>query len=375
MMRRAAKADHGSKSRFLATGIDRRVFAPILAAAILGLVVGCIGPRVKVGELPEQPVAFLHWTKQDAKKRSGLFEKAGESGQRLGDRRDLARYQEADIRAYLQGEKNVGLQTRLAKAPGRLMLVWPRTGVVQRLEAAPLGSRPLAWSSDHKRLLFVSAHRGSKDQLYEYDVDREELRTVTVGPAEHSRGDYGADDQIVLLRSQRPLHRGASEQTVHLTGPDGRLGGAIAEEISPGAIRITRDGRQLVYEHVRPRPRRGAPTIYESMIATRMIEEGWEERLLLRGREPTLTPDGEWIVFASPSSAGYRLRRMRPDGTSRVPISPGGSEERMPSVSPDGRFIVFVQMANGFRKLSVRRFDGRAETPLIEDGWSEFPVW
>ncbi|HIF91964.1 MAG TPA: hypothetical protein EYQ60_02370 [Myxococcales bacterium] len=375
MIKRGTKGNDESGTRFLSMRIGRIVLAPILAAVILGLVVGCVGPRLKAGELPDQPIAYVHWTKQDAKKRSGLFEKSGESARAPASRRNSARFQEAEIQAYLQGEKNVGLQAMLAKAPGRLMLVWPNTGVVKRLEAAPLGSRPLAWSSDHKRLLFVSAHRGGKDQLYEYDVDREELRTVTVGPAEYSRGDYGVDDQIVLLRSQRPLHRGASEQTVHLTGAAGRLGAPIAEAISPGAIRITPDGRHLVYEHVRARPRRGVPTVYESMIATQMIEERAEERLLLRGREPTLTPDGEWIVFASPSSAGYRLRRIRPDGTSRVPISPGGSEERMPSVSPDGQFIVFVQMANGFRKLSVRRFDGRGERLLVEDGWSEFPVW
>nr|MBC8188510.1 PD40 domain-containing protein [Pseudomonadota bacterium] len=96
---------------------------------------------------------------------------------------------------------------------------------------------------------------------------------------------------------------------------------------------------------------------------------------LVRGREPTLTPDGEWIVFASPSSAGYRLRRMRLDGTSRVAISPGGSEERMPSVSPDGQFVVFVQMTNGYRRLAVRSFDGKSEQRLLKDGWSEFPVW
>ena len=111
------------------------------------------------------------------------------------------------------------------------------------------------------------------------------------------------------------------------------------------------------------------------MIATLMLEDGAEEKLFLKGREPTLTPDGQWIVFASASSAGYRLRRMRPDGSSRVPISPGGAEERMPSVSPDGEFIVFVRMLNGKRALAVRRFDGKGERTLVSDGWSEFPVW
>ena len=99
------------------------------------------------------------------------------------------------------------------------------------------------------------------------------------------------------------------------------------------------------------------------------------EQLLVKGREPTLTPDGGWIVFASPSSAGYRLRRMRPDGTARVPVSPGGTEERMPSVSPDGQFVAFIQLSNGYRQLTVRRFDGTREVRLLTTGWSEFPVW
>ena len=353
--------------------------ATIMSLTVLALTVtafvGCAGPTLRVENLPDQPIAFLHWSKQDAKKRSGLFEKAGEMPDPPEDRRAGGRQREFAIRAHLEAVKSLGLQARLAKAPGRLMLVWPRTGVVKRLDAAPLGSRPLAWSSDHERLLFVSAHRAGKEQLYELDIEREEVRAITIGPAQHPRGDYGVEDQIVLLRSQRFSYREASRTSVHRAGPDGRLGDSIAEAIAPGAIRMMPDGRQLIYEHVRARMRPGAPTLYETMIASQMLQEGAEEKLILRGREPTLSPDGEWIVFASPSSAGYRLRRMRPDGTSRVPISPGGSEERMPSVSPDGQYIVFVTMKNGFRKLSIRRFDGKSEAALVEDGWSEFPVW
>jgi Tol biopolymer transport system component len=47
----------------------------------------------------------------------------------------------------------------------------------------------------------------------------------------------------------------------------------------------------------------------------------------------------------------------------------------MPSVSPDGDFIVFVQIANGRRRLVVRRFDGKDERVLLSSGWCEFPVW
>ena len=143
----------------------------------------------------------------------------------------------------------------------------------------------------------------------------------------------------------------------------------------PGTLRYVDAVDRIVYERVRIRERRGAPAELESMIAARDAVPGAPEEILLRGREPTITPDGEWIVFASASSAGYRLRRMRPDGTARVPISPGGTEERMPSVSPDGAFVAFVRIVDGKRSLAVRRFDGKGERVLVSEGSSDSPVW
>ena len=67
------------------------------------------------------------------------------------------------------------------------MLLWPQTGELTRVEAAPPGARPLAWSDDHNRLLFSSSHRGGREQLYEYQLETEVLRTVTRGSFEHPR--------------------------------------------------------------------------------------------------------------------------------------------------------------------------------------------
>ena len=143
----------------------------------------------------------------------------------------------------------------------------------------------------------------------------------------------------------------------------------------PGSLHFLAGQDRIVYEKVDVRPRSDGPAFYQSMVATLGLEPGATEQVLVRGREPTATPDGQWIVFASESSAGYRLRRMRVDGTSRVAIRPGASEERMPSVSPDGEFVAFVQLVNGRRRLAVRRFDGTQERMLLKEGWSEFPVW
>jgi len=143
----------------------------------------------------------------------------------------------------------------------------------------------------------------------------------------------------------------------------------------PGTLRISPQGDRIVYEQVLVRPREDSPTVYESMIAVRSLESGSREELIGKGREPTWTPDGEWIVFASESASGYRLRRMRPDGTTRVPIGPGTSDERMPSVSPDGAYVAFIDAGNGRRRLAVRSFDGKRERVLVTKGWSELPVW
>jgi len=277
--------------------------------------------------------------------------------------------------AHLRAEVSPALQLRLAKHPGRLMLLWPQTGEIEPVAAAPLDALPLAWSADHKRLLFASARRGGEEQLYEYHMERRDLSPITIGPAEHPRGAYMGGGRLVVHRSEQRSRYAVPHQSLVQTGLAGRIERVIAEDLLPGSLHFLPGQDRIVYEKVDVRPRSAGPNFYQSMVATRGLEPGATEQVLARGREPTPTPDGQWIVFASESSAGYRLRRMRVDGTSRVPIHPGDTEERMPSVSPDGEFVAFVQVVNGRRRLVVRRFDGTQERMLLREGWSEFPVW
>mgnify|MGYP000082295744 CR=1 FL=1 len=200
---------------------------------------------------------------------------------------------------------------------------------------------------------------------------------MTVGPDEHPRGSYDEHGNLVIERLSRDriARDEPARQTVHFASPSGRMRDAFAEGVPPGTVRVSPAGDLVVFEQVNPRQRSDGPTVYESFIATVDVSPGAEENLLIKGREPVWTPDGRWIVFASESSAGYRLRRMRPDGTSRVPISPGGTEERMPAVSPDGEYVAYVQVVNGKRRLAVRRFDGKGDRVLLSKGWTEFTVW
>jgi hypothetical protein len=358
----------------------------IALCALLGLIVpmiGCVSRRIEPEELPEAPIAFLHWEDKGAKSRADAFGAVAELPDPPKNKVDPEGAEEREIHAYLRAEHSAMLSAKVSKHPGRLMIYWPRTGKLERVDAAPVNSRPLAWSKDHTRLLFVSAHRDQRQQLYEYDFESQHLSPLTGGSIEHVRGDYDREGRLVIQRMQRRQRGGRSDQTIHLASPGGQLGRMVARDVHPGTLCLAPGGDRIVYEQVRARPRRDGATTFDSFIATRSFEDGAEEQILVRGREPSLTPDGEWIVFASPSSAGYRLRRMRPDGSSKVPISsvgsksgsPGGTDERMPTVSPDGTYVAFILDGGDSRRLHVRRFDGKKERALLTRGWSEFPVW
>lgn len=367
-------------------GRGRPLAAGILLALALGLV-ACVSTRLQPEQLPSEPIAFMHWADKAARKRGEIFEKAAESPMPTTTDERSPEAELAEMRAHLRGERSTALQQQLARHPGHLMLYWPRRGEMEQVAAAPPDALPLAWSRDHRRLLFASAHRGGEQQLYEYHLERRDLSPVTFGPAEHRRGDYLeyglehglehglGDGRLVIHRMERRSRGAATRLSLVLAGLGGRIERILAQDVMPGALHVSLEQNRIVYEKVEPHPRRNGPTTYDSYVATRPLDRGGPEELLLRGREPTLTPDGRWIVFASESSAGYRLRRMRIDGTSRVPIEPGSSEERMPTVSPDGEFIAFIQVSGGRRQLAVRRFDGARERVLLREGWSEFPVW
>jgi Tol biopolymer transport system component len=356
----------------------------IACCALLALVVlaaGCASRRIEVEELPEEPIAFLHWEDKAAKSRADAFKAVSELPDPPKNKIDPEGAEEREMHAYLRAEHSSILAAKLSKHPGRLMLLWPRSGEVERVDAAPVNSRPLAWSKDHKRLLFVSSHRDARQQLYEYDFESKHLSPLTSGLIEHVRGDYDREGRLAIQRMKRSQRGGSSDQSVHLASPGGQFGREVARGVQPGTLRLSPNGDRIVYEQVRARPRRDGATTFDSFIAAQSFEDGAEEQILVRGREPSLTPDGEWIVFASPSSAGYRLRRMRPDGSSRVPISsgrsdsPGGTDERMPTVSPEGTYVAFILDGGNSRRLYVRRFDGKKDRALLTSGWSEFPVW
>jgi Tol biopolymer transport system component len=336
----------------------RVLFVVAAGAALLGC--GTVG--LGLDELPTDPIAVIWWEPEPARRRAEILVEQQQAEQKRGV---------AEVKAIgrlLGAEEDPG---NLSRYPGRLALIDPQTARVTTVTQAPPGALPLAWSDDHERLLFLSNHRGGI-QVYEYDRIRDEVRTVTSGRHHHLWADYGRGRQLALM--EVVTQEGRRFERVFVTDVDGRSPRKVFEDRNAETVRLAPDGKTLLYVRRPTRASRPGAAPESPTLMSVDLDSG-EERPLGRGREPAFSPIGDWIVYSAPSRDGWRLRRMRPDGSARSPVTSGIRDEKMPAVSPDGRFVVYVRETTGIERLFVRRLDGSGDRNLLDEGAVFAPVW
>jgi Tol biopolymer transport system component len=331
---------------------------------VAGLSLGGCAVGVPQGELPSDLIAITYWEPEPARRRAEIIEKRKASNAAPAGRQTrvgVARV--TDIGQMLGGASEDVWETDLRRFPGRLMLLNPRSGELFPVPEVPPGAVPLSWSGDHERLLYVSNHR-EKIQLYEYNSSTREIRKVTHGKHQHIWGDYGHKKQLAVL--QVGVEKDEVFAKIYVTDDAGGRARVVLEEGQIENMRLFPDGKTLVYVH-HPVPDRPA------MVAIDL--ESGEHRPLGPGREPSISRAGGWIVYSAKSRNGWRLRRVRADGSARSPAGAGIRDEKTPSVSPDGRLVVYVGESLGVDRLFVRRLDGTGNRILLDAGGVFSPVW
>jgi len=343
----------------------RRRLGRVAAGAAALASLGCTGNVVRSEALPEAPLAIAYLTSAQARERAELLRK--QRGERDAPETvqgtpvlDLNAVQE-----YLDGFRGPRSQRDLQ---GRVALLHPRTGRVEVLEAFLPGALPMAWSRDHRRLLVVSP-RGGSPQLYELVLEGPELRPLTRGRRARLAGSYGPDGRLAWVEMDR---RGRNLQlTTWVTEAGGIRPRRVSDGPLAGGVVWSPDGRWLHWESRRGR----VPVI----MALDLESQGQVPFEVARGAEPAFAPGGEWVVFSRHTRDGWRLWRMRPDGSGKTAVGAGRrfdeAEERHPAVSPDGRFVAYVLEEDDRQRLRVRRMDGTGDTLLLEDGDAAAPVW
>lgn len=351
-----------------------------IALALLGATLalpGCFGGWVRPHEVPDAPIAISYRTKEEARRNAEDWqdEQEGILRRRAAnpDENELVpRVDEINlIFSALMGRSQI-VEAQL----GRLALLDPRTGEVQVIEAALRGSIPLAWSPDRERLLFVQA--GDLDlQLWEYRRSTETVRPLTHGPPAHTQGCYGPGGRIIA--SAVDTRENPPRSVIVISQPGGRHPYRV---LSPGPVdhspACAPDGSAIAFVR---RDERGR----EQIVSLSPVIEG-QPRRLSPGRQPSFSSDGQWIVFSAEvrrafrtdpnKKMGWKLWRVRPDGTGRAPIGDSIRDEQQPSLSPDGKLVVYVASEEEPRRhLYVRRFDGSGDRILFSDGDGDHPVW
>jgi len=105
-----------------------------------------------------------------------------------------------------------------------------------------------------------------------------------------------------------------------------------------------------------------------------LTKDGKEK--LVHNTDPTWSPDGEWIVYASKRGGTMTIWRIRARGGDSTFVTQGATEDqRAPDVSPDGNNIIF-NTAGRRLDIALHETTESRTTAITDDVWADrFPVW
>jgi Tol biopolymer transport system component len=333
------------------------------ALALGALLLACRTPGFELADLPDSPIAFVYRSVEETERVQD--ELAQQQKKEKGGAPAPGRFEvEMDRLAQLAGLRST--EDSLRDQLGRLRLYVAPAGRLETVEFASRGARPLEWSSDRTRLLFTAASR-DRLQLFEWHAASGEVRQLTRGDWAHSDGCYGPDGAFAYVEvSTRKGRQPTSIVWVQRPGEPAR---AVTEGPMDDQPTWSGAAGRLVY--VARDAKRGD-------LLRWVDPASGDGGALTRGRAPVFTPDGEWVVYSARGAGGWKLWRMRADGSGKRNFGKSAFHENDPAVSPDGRFVVYAgtkQERTATSRLLVRPLDGSPDRLLELNGSALLPVW
>lgn len=360
----------------------------MVLAALLVLLSAC-ATGLRLDELPDAPLVFVHLTEEEARENRAVNKAQRDAGYgfQSTDSKNRIVPNSAELKAMF-GVVEVGKQA----TPGRVVQFFPRTGELRPIDAVLRGGWPHAWNGKRTHLLFsYRPDFESRSQLFAFDAARNEVRQLTFGAGFHPFASFCAGERIVVsVGEDAPAANDAAPPylvKLRELAPDLRFSEPLVSysvqqqeqlqlwaEANPACAP---DGKFVVFEALDVRNPRTSLFIWDA------TQPATPPRFLARGSDPVFAPNGQWIVYTGPSmdekpsskTTETKIWRIRPDGSGRTQIGQGRASEREPTVSPDGKFIVYTVEEEDRLRLYIKRFDGSGERVLFSDGDGWLPVW
>ncbi len=233
-----------------------------------------------------------------------------------------------------------------------LVVVDPATGQQRELLQRRLMIRMPRFSSDGHRVAF-SQQMDTGAQIFTINVDGNDLRQVTEGPGQDNLAPHWSNDDAWLYFFQPRPTRSLRKVSVLGGGPTDLRSWSDAE-----AAEIDPSGRAVVY--VRLKDGKPSETVVQS------LSTGYETPLDMLLNSPRWSPDAQTIVGWQPAPEAGSSQVVScavPRGACRV-LERGFN----PVVTPDGSRIFFVRQSattSGRRELWSIRPDGADAERII----------
>jgi serine/threonine protein kinase len=230
---------------------------------------------------------------------------------------------------------------------GRIATLELENGRLTSLLPLPAVGLGLAVAGPDSLVVTVGSREQNLREVRRNEPEWGTVELLTEGPFSDRQPVYSPDGRAILFTSDR----GGNLDIWRLERASGELRRLTDHEASDWDPAFSPNGDRLLFSS----DRSGRFQIWiadSDGSSPRQITE------LENAQNPTMTADGEWIVFTRQSAQGAEsgLWKIRPDGRDATLIVRG--DLLIPETSPDGRFVAFRPQNQTARRL-VRISDGQ----------------
>lgn len=216
-----------------------------------------------------------------------------------------------------------------------------------------------AWSPTGDRLVFASP---LNQDIWMMNPDGSDLVQLTTGPSNDTSPNWSSDGVYVVYATT--TLRGIGGISAVQVGQSGSIP-LLSEAHDYWDPTWAPDGAHLLFASDRD----GTTDIYVAEV----IRDVWGLRLGAIVRltndvywdvDPSWSPDGRLIVFASDRDGDNEVYVMKVDGTDVLRLTENTVDDLDPSWSPDGSRIVFTSSRDGNAEIYTMNADGSDQTNL-----------